>query len=250
MPPRTEEPGPIWPGSAGTPRSLWQRATSCFCLRVRFHWESAFPAEQILLQPRGDFDSPTIFSEVTFSHFYGFKSRLQSRSLSSTKCNLALFPTCQRARAGRLAQQGHQPCAPAAVAQLFQAPSLPLQHLELAASWSSPLMETEVKHVASAVNWACRLEPTRGHVRAARGQFGLSQCSGSRQAARKIKVRRPIRDSAWHILLSTRINSTWNTSHYLAMDCLAALLPPTVLLPLDYLHVTHNKKHHAFLLIV
>lgn len=55
-------------------------------------------------------------------------------------------------------------------------------------------------------NWAGRLELTRGHVRTAQWQFGLSQCSGSRQAERKIKVRRPIRDSAWHVLLSTRIN--------------------------------------------
>lgn len=74
-------PGPIWSGSAGTPRSLWQRATSWLCLRIRFYAEAAFPAEQILLQQRGDSESPTIVSEVTFSHFYGFKSQLQSRSL-------------------------------------------------------------------------------------------------------------------------------------------------------------------------
>lgn len=129
------DPGPIWSGSAGTPRSPWQRATSWLCLRIRFYWEAAFPAEQILLQQRGDSDSTTIVLEVTFSHFYGFKSQPQSRSLSSTKCSLELFPTCHRASTGTLAQQGHQPCAPAAVAATFPAaPSLPLQHVEIAAS--------------------------------------------------------------------------------------------------------------------
>lgn len=91
--------------------------------------------------------------------------------------------------------------------QLFQ------QHLPCLCSTRSllqagflPLMKTEVKHLATAMNWSGRLELTRGHVRTAQWQFGLSRCSGSRQAARKIKVKRPIRDSTWHVLLSTRIN--------------------------------------------
>lgn len=243
-------PGPIWSGSAGTPRSLWQRATSWLCLRIRFYGEAPFPAEQILLQQGGDFDSPTIVSQVTFSHFYGFKSQLQSRSLSATKCNLALFPTCHRASTGtegRWHSRVTSPVPQALLQQLFQ------RHLPCPCSTRSllqaaffPLHKNGGKALGNCVN----SELTPGHGRAAQWQFGLSQCSGSRQAARKIKVSRPIRDSAWHVLLSTRINSTWNISHYLGMDCPAALLPPTVFLPLDYLHVTYNKKHHAFLPIV
>lgn len=242
----------MWSGSAGTPRSLWQRATSWLCLRIRFYGEAAFPAEQILLQQRGDFDSPTIVSQVTFSRFYGFKSQLESRSLSSTKCNLAFIPDLPQGKHRDAGTAGTPALCPSrrysnCSSGTFPAPAAP------GACWKLdffPLMKTEVKHLATAVNTACRLELTRGHVRAAQWQLGLSQCSGSRQAARKIKVSRPIRDSAWRVLLSSRINSTWDTSQYLGMDCPAALLPPTVFLPLDYLHVTYNKKHHAFLPIV
>lgn len=245
-------PGPIWPGSAGTPRSLWQRATSWLCLRIRFKEKRHSLLSRSCSNREGTLTHPRLSHKWPFPIFMGLKvscSHKVSHPQNAT-WHYSRLATGQ-AQGRMVAQQGHQPCAPAAVAPTVPAaPSLPLQHLELAANWIFPLDENGGKALGHCVNSACRLELTPGHVTAAQRQLGLNQCSGSRQAARKIKVSRPIRDSVWHILLSTRINSTWNTSHCLGMDCPAALLPPTVFLPLDYLHVTYNKKHHAFLLIV
>lgn len=126
-----------------------------------------------------------------------------------------------------------------------------LQHLELAAVWCffPPSMKTEVKHLGTAVNSECINELKCGHLRAAQWQcVWISQRSDSVRAIRNIKVSTPIRDPAWHLLLSTRNDSTWNNSHHSGTtDYPAAFSPPTMFLPLDYLHATRNKNNRALL---